>query len=199
MASAAVAAAATGGSLEELRELAVAGAAHLFWLGLRIAEATAAARPPPEREQGVSTSAAARSGSWSLGVAKVAPAAVEACLERHPLNVLQPGRLSVVVNNGPAACVVAGDPGSVCMCVLSVCLSVCLSFCLSVSVCCVCVLSVVGGDAEALSMLERWLRQRASGGELGAGQAGGPVALHVRDWGCAPPFHLPIRPHTLVA
>jgi malonyl CoA-acyl carrier protein transacylase len=124
MASAAVAAAAAGGSLEELGELAVAGAAHLFWLGLRIAEATAAVRPPPVREQGVSTSAAAaaRSGSWSLGVAKVAPAAVQQCLERHPLNVQQPGRLSVVVNNGPAACVVAGDPGSASA---SVCLSVC--------------------------------------------------------------------------
>ena len=143
MASAAVAAAAAGGSMEELGELAVAGAAHIFWLGLRIAEATAAARPPPEREQGVSTSSAAvRSGSWSLGVAKVAPAAVQQCLERHPLNVQQAGRLSVVVNNGPAACVVAGDPGTGCVCVF-VCVFVrvfvCVSVCVCLCVCCVCV------------------------------------------------------------
>jgi hypothetical protein len=55
-------------------------------------------------------------------------------------------------------------------------------------------------------MLEPWLRQRATfGGELGGGQARGPVALHVRDWGCAasPPYKAAytssLRPHTLVA
>jgi len=71
MVAAAVAAAA-GGSEAALCSWAEAAAAHLFWLGLRIAQAVAAGRA---RAEGAT-------GPWSLGVAKVCVDKLEDLLRR---------------------------------------------------------------------------------------------------------------------
>ena len=120
MAAAAVAAAA--GSVEELMLLSEACAARLFWLALRISQATSSfssvAGGDLGRGRGLGAGASDESnppghGSWSLGVAKVEPAAVAAALLHYPYNAGAGSELRVVIRNGPRACVVAGAPRAV--------------------------------------------------------------------------------------
>lgn len=105
MATAAVAAAA-GSCTAEFTRWAEAAAAHLFWLGLRIAEAVAVGA-------GLGAPTCFK-GPWSLGVAKVCTDALEQALLKFPANLERSGSQAVriVIRNGPQACVVAGDPSA---------------------------------------------------------------------------------------
>jgi malonyl CoA-acyl carrier protein transacylase len=89
--------------MEELTSLGGTAVSHLFWLGLRVAEAT-------QRDGGDDGDGGSDGGTWALGVAKVAPEALSTALAAHQLNSGEPGRLALVVRNGPAASVVSGQP-----------------------------------------------------------------------------------------
>ena len=164
MAAAAVAAAA--GSVEELMLLSEACAARLFWLALRISQATSSFTSVAGGDLGRGRGRGLRAGAtqwgessrgssdesnqpglgpWSLGVAKVEPAAVEAALLHYPYNVGAGSELRVVIRNGPRACVVAGAP-------------------------------------RAVARFEEWLREEATRNAALRGAA-------VRDWGSTAAFH----------
>ena len=102
--AAAAAVVAAAGSLAELMALGGIVIAHVFWLGVRIAEAVAG-----------------RGGSWALGVAKIRPDQCEGALaaylreqQQGPSTPATADSLAVqprlVLRNGPLASVVAGEP-----------------------------------------------------------------------------------------
>jgi len=59
--------------------------------------------PPPNTQKHACT-------HESMARIQICPVTLSKALELHPLNVAHPGRLQVVIRNGPQACVVAGDP-----------------------------------------------------------------------------------------
>ena len=129
--AAAAAVAAAANSTEDLCEMGGAAISHVFWLGVRIAEAVTEAVDEEVRRAGVEAGAEADGGGvdvtdsasgggdveggclWALGIVKVTPEAVEAAIADHPLREpAEGGRLALVLRNGPLASVVTGLPGA---------------------------------------------------------------------------------------